>query len=59
MATAQDVTTWPVARNWIVGQWTDVDATGLQLVYNPATGEVIAEGALFQRRDVARPVRSA
>lgn len=60
MATAQDVAARPQRlQNWIAGQWTDVDATGSEPVYNPATGEVIAETPYSSAGDVDKAVQAA
>src|SRR5690625_1550073 len=60
MATAQDVATRPRRlQNWIAGQWTDADATGVEPVYNPATGEVLAETPLSSAGDVDKAVKAA
>src|SRR5690606_27762105 len=60
MATAQDVAARPQRlQNWIAGQWTDVDATGSEPVYNPATGEVIAEAPYSSAGDVDKAVQAA
>lgn len=46
-------------RNYVGGQWIDVDATQGQEVRNPATGEVIAETPLGSAADVDRAVQAA
>lgn len=46
-------------NNWIGGQWTPSSGTTYEQVYNPATGEVIAEVPLSSRDDVDAAVRAA
>lgn len=46
-------------RNYVNGEWIDVDAANVQEVRNPATGEVIAETPLGSAEDVDRAVRAA
>jgi len=46
-------------RNFVGGEWIDVDATDVQEVRNPATGEVIAETPLGSAADVDRAVQAA
>jgi len=46
-------------RNFIGGEWVEADATGTDPVYNPATGEVIAQVPLSSAADVDRAVKAA
>ncbi|MBZ0270374.1 aldehyde dehydrogenase family protein, partial [bacterium] len=46
-------------RNYVNGEWIDVDAANVQEVRNPATGEVIAETPLGSAADVDRAVQAA
>ncbi|MEX1338477.1 CoA-acylating methylmalonate-semialdehyde dehydrogenase [Hydrogenibacillus schlegelii] len=48
-----------VLKNFIGGRWVDAEAAGTAPVYNPATGEVIAETPLSTAADVARAVEAA
>ncbi|WP_304458555.1 CoA-acylating methylmalonate-semialdehyde dehydrogenase [Alicyclobacillus sendaiensis] len=46
-------------QNYVDGRWVDVQCEGAVPVYNPATGEVIAETPLSTHADVARAVEGA
>ena len=46
-------------RNLIGGRWEEKDGRDVEPVYNPATGEVVAETPLSTREDVDRAVRQA
>ncbi|OUM99946.1 MAG: methylmalonate-semialdehyde dehydrogenase (acylating) [Firmicutes bacterium ZCTH02-B6] len=46
-------------RNFIGGQWVEAEAAGSDPVYNPATGEVIAQVPLSSAADVDRAVKAA
>ena len=46
-------------RNFIGGQWVEAEAAGSEPVYNPATGEVIAQVPLSSAADVDRAVKAA
>jgi len=46
-------------RNLIGGEWVDGNGQGTEPVYDPATGEVIAETPLSTKDDVDRAVRAA
>src|SRR5829696_7584957 len=46
-------------RNFIGGEWVDGDGRDTEPVYDPATGEVIAETPLSTKDDVNRAVRAA
>jgi malonate-semialdehyde dehydrogenase (acetylating) / methylmalonate-semialdehyde dehydrogenase len=46
-------------RNYIGGRWEERDGQSTESVYNPATGEVIAETPLSTREDVDRAVKAA
>ena len=46
-------------KNYIGGKWTEAATTQTEKVFNPATGEVIAEVPLSTIEDVDRAVQSA
>lgn len=46
-------------RNYIGGRWEERDGQSTESVYDPATGEVIAETPLSTREDVDRAVKAA
>jgi malonate-semialdehyde dehydrogenase (acetylating)/methylmalonate-semialdehyde dehydrogenase len=46
-------------RNFIGGSWEEKDGRDVEPVYNPATGEVVAETPLSTREDVDRAVKQA
>src|SRR5690606_41603067 len=46
-------------RNFIGGQWVEAETRDADPVYNPATGEVIAEVPLSSAADVDRAVQAA
>ncbi|MDP8940880.1 MAG: CoA-acylating methylmalonate-semialdehyde dehydrogenase [Actinomycetota bacterium] len=46
-------------RNFIEGRWEERDGQDTESVYDPATGEVIAETPLSSREDVDRAVKAA
>ncbi|MFS8544482.1 MAG: aldehyde dehydrogenase family protein, partial [Limnochordales bacterium] len=59
MATAQPQADVVRLRNFIGGEWVEPEATGSEPVYNPATGEVIAQVPLSSGADVDRAVKAA
>ena len=59
MAMAQPQADLVRLRNFIGGEWVEADATGTDPVYNPATGEVIAQVPLSSAADVDRAVKAA
>jgi malonate-semialdehyde dehydrogenase (acetylating) / methylmalonate-semialdehyde dehydrogenase len=46
-------------RNFIGGEWVEGDGRDTEPVYDPATGEIIAETPLSTKEDVNRAVRAA
>ena len=52
-------TTRREVRNFIGGEWVDGNGRDTEPVYDPATGEVIAETPLSTRDDVDRAVKAA
>jgi malonate-semialdehyde dehydrogenase (acetylating) / methylmalonate-semialdehyde dehydrogenase len=46
-------------RNFIGGRWEEKDGRDAEPVYNPATGEVVAETPLSTKEDVDRAVKQA
>jgi malonate-semialdehyde dehydrogenase (acetylating) / methylmalonate-semialdehyde dehydrogenase len=46
-------------RNFIGGRWEEKDGRDTEPVYNPATGEVVAETPLSTKEDVDRAVKQA
>src|SRR5215217_2710769 len=46
-------------RNFIGGKWEEKDGRDAEPVYNPATGEVVAETPLSTKEDVDRAVKQA
>ena len=46
-------------KNYIGGQWVDAETNQTEAVYNPATGEVIAEVPLSTKTDVEHAVQAA
>ena len=46
-------------RNFVGGQWEDRNGQETEPVYNPATGEVIAQTPLSTREDLDRAVEAA
>ncbi|MFS3930415.1 CoA-acylating methylmalonate-semialdehyde dehydrogenase [Priestia flexa] len=52
-------TTVKTVKNYIGGEWIDSITTLTETVYNPATGEVIAEVPLSTKEDVDRAVQAA
>ena len=46
-------------RNYIGGRWEERNGQSTESVYDPATGEVIAETPLSTREDVDRAVKAA
>ncbi|PCK21275.1 methylmalonate-semialdehyde dehydrogenase (CoA acylating) [Bacillus pumilus] len=52
-------TTLKTVKNYIGGKWTEAATTQTEKVFNPATGEVIAEVPLSTIEDVDRAVQSA
>ncbi|HEY8417280.1 MAG TPA: CoA-acylating methylmalonate-semialdehyde dehydrogenase [Limnochordales bacterium] len=59
MAMAQPQADVVRLRNFIGGEWVEADAAGTDPVYNPATGEVIAQVPLSSAADVDRAVKAA
>ncbi|WP_078378738.1 CoA-acylating methylmalonate-semialdehyde dehydrogenase [Sutcliffiella halmapala] len=52
-------TTVKVVKNYIGGEWVESTSTKTEPVYNPATGEVIAEVVLSTKEDVETAVQIA
>ena len=48
-----------VLKNYIAGEWVDSHTNRLEPVYNPATGEIIAEVPLSTKEDVDQAVQAA
>ncbi|KGR91711.1 methylmalonate-semialdehyde dehydrogenase [Ureibacillus massiliensis 4400831 = CIP 108448 = CCUG 49529] len=48
-----------VMKNYIAGEWVESSTSRTEPVYNPATGEVIAEVPLSTKEDVDRAVQAA
>lgn len=48
-----------VIQNYIAGEWIESSTSLREKVYNPATGEVIAEVPLSTKEDVDKAVRAA
>src|SRR3954451_922728 len=46
-------------RNFIGGRWEERDGLDTEPVYNPATGEIVAETPLSTKEDVDRAVKQA
>ncbi len=46
-------------KNYIGGQWIEAETSQTEAVYNPATGEIIAEVPLSTKTDVERAVQAA
>jgi malonate-semialdehyde dehydrogenase (acetylating)/methylmalonate-semialdehyde dehydrogenase len=46
-------------RNFVGGRWEERDGQAIEPVYDPATGQVIAETPLSSREDVDRAVKAA
>jgi malonate-semialdehyde dehydrogenase (acetylating) / methylmalonate-semialdehyde dehydrogenase len=46
-------------KNFIGGRWEEKDGRDTESVYNPATGEIVAETPLSTKEDVDRAVRQA
>lgn len=46
-------------KNYIGGQWVDAETNQTEAVYNPATGEIIAEVPLSTKTDVEHAVQAA
>lgn len=45
-------------KNYIGGQWIEAETSQTEAVYNPATGEIIAEVPLSTKKDVERAVQA-
>ncbi|MEH7474393.1 aldehyde dehydrogenase family protein, partial [Priestia megaterium] len=52
-------TTVKTVKNYIGGEWVDSSTSLTEPVYNPATGEVIAEVPLSTKADVDQAVQAA
>ncbi|MFP3125264.1 CoA-acylating methylmalonate-semialdehyde dehydrogenase [Ectobacillus funiculus] len=52
-------TTAKTVKNYIGGEWVEASTTATEPVYNPATGEVIAEVPLSTKEDVDKAVQAA
>ncbi|MFB9758508.1 CoA-acylating methylmalonate-semialdehyde dehydrogenase [Ectobacillus funiculus] len=52
-------TTVKTVKNYIGGEWVEASTTATEPVYNPATGEVIAEVPLSTKEDVDKAVQAA
>ena len=48
-----------VLKNYINGEWVDAEASKLEDVENPATGEIIAQVPLSTARETAKAVEAA
>ncbi|MEC1049021.1 aldehyde dehydrogenase family protein, partial [Bacillus safensis] len=46
-------------KNYIGGQWIEAETSQTEEVYNPATGEIIAEVPLSTKKDVEHAVQAA
>jgi malonate-semialdehyde dehydrogenase (acetylating) / methylmalonate-semialdehyde dehydrogenase len=46
-------------KNYIGGEWVEAFTTKTEPVYNPATGEIIAEVPLSTKEDVDKAVQAA
>ena len=46
-------------RNYVGGRWEERNGQSTESVYDPATGEVVAETPLSTREDVDRAVKAA
>ncbi|MGG3196386.1 MULTISPECIES: CoA-acylating methylmalonate-semialdehyde dehydrogenase [Priestia] len=55
----ETTTNTKVIQNYIAGEWVESSTSLREKVYNPATGEVIAEVPLSTKEDVDKAVRAA
>ncbi|WP_176583701.1 CoA-acylating methylmalonate-semialdehyde dehydrogenase [Priestia megaterium] len=55
----ETTTNTKVIQNYIAGEWVESSTRIREKVYNPATGEVIAEVSLSTKEDVDKAVRAA
>ncbi|MGB8270911.1 MAG: aldehyde dehydrogenase family protein, partial [Priestia megaterium] len=55
----ETTTNTKVIQNYIAGEWVESSTRIREKVYNPATGEVIAEVPLSTKEDVDQAVRAA